>query len=133
MKDEDLRKELDNLMERIKKSKEHWRFNYSVGIYNGGCYGASFEDENKMKDATHKNCELSKSDKKFLNKIELAGRLVLKEDERLFKELAKEQKGCGTKMDAIGYIHCGDYDDLKHGGKQWLCDKCKNCEQGAKE
>ena len=56
MKDEDLRKELDNLMERIKESKEHWRFNYSVGIYNGSCYGASFEDENK-KNATHKNCE----------------------------------------------------------------------------
>ena len=40
-------------------------------------------------------------------------------------EYTKQSKGCGKKMDAYGYIVCGQFDDLKHGGKQWLCDECK--------
>jgi len=49
MEDKELRKELDDLMKRIKESKNHWRFNYSVGIFNGSCYGASYEDDGKLK------------------------------------------------------------------------------------
>lgn len=42
----------------------------------------------------------------------------------------KEIKGgCGKKMDALGYIICGKFDDLKSGGKQWLCDACKSTKQ----
>jgi len=33
--------------------------------------------------------ELSKNDKRFLKLVKIAGELVLKEDELLFKELAK--------------------------------------------
>ena len=48
MRDQELRKELDDLMNRIQKSKEHWRFNFSVGTKDGSCYGSSFEDEIKL-------------------------------------------------------------------------------------
>ena len=41
--------------------------------------------------------------------------------------------GCGKKMDALGYIICGEFDDLKHGGKQWLCEDCEKLNKSETE
>jgi hypothetical protein len=103
---------------------------------------------NYSDDATHKNCEtfddgltqvapegqfkaLSKSEAKLFKRIKKAGEIVLKEDEKLFKELAKEQKGCGKVLDygeqykdyygIDEELHCGD----TFKGKLELCQKCK--------
>lgn len=109
---------------------------YTKGYRDGfkdGFQAGSKSDEILVtkKDATHKNCELSKSDKKLLNNVELASKVVLKEDEKLFKELAKEQKGCGRVLDygeqykdyygIDEELHCGD----TFKGKLELCPKCK--------
>lgn len=45
----DIRKELDKIMKEIKKNKEYWRFNYSIGESNGNCWGSSYENETKLK------------------------------------------------------------------------------------
>jgi len=49
MKDKELRRQLDKLMKQVEDSDEHWRFNFSVGLNSGSCYGSSFEDETKLK------------------------------------------------------------------------------------
>jgi len=49
MDDNVLRKRLDRIMEELKDSKNHWRFNYSVGLSNGSCYGSSYEDEKRKR------------------------------------------------------------------------------------
>ena len=51
--------------------------------------------------------------------------MTAKVGEKLDKTEDNIPKGCGKKMDAIGYIICGKFDDLKHGGKQWLCEDCE--------
>lgn len=40
---------LDEIADRIKKDKTYWRFNYSVGLRNGSCYGLSYEDTTLLK------------------------------------------------------------------------------------
>ncbi len=47
--DTKLRKQLDRIMKEIENSKNHWRFNFSVGLSTGSCYGSSYEDESKLK------------------------------------------------------------------------------------
>lgn len=49
------------------------------------------------------------------------------------KNTMKTIKGCGKRIDALGYIICGEYDDLKHGYKQWLCSECQEKLLGEKE
>lgn len=51
--------------------------------------------------------------------------------EALTENTSSTKKGCGKgkKMDALGYIICGEFDDLKHGGKQWLCNDCKSTKE----
>lgn len=43
----------------------------------------------------------------------------------------EDVKGCGKKMDALGYIICGEFDDLKNDGKQWLCEECEKSPNSA--
>jgi len=55
MDDNTLRKRLNRIMEELKESKDHWRFNYSVGLSNGCCYGSSYEDDKDLKRKRERN------------------------------------------------------------------------------
>jgi len=58
-----IREKLNKIEQEIRKSKDYWRFNYSVGLSSGGCYGSGYTNESKLKN--------KKNDKtrKDINKI----------------------------------------------------------------
>jgi hypothetical protein len=45
MNEKNLREELEKISKEIENKKLGWRFNYSVGLPSGSCFGSSWEDD----------------------------------------------------------------------------------------